>query len=252
MVGFILAAGEGSRLRPHTEHRPKPMIEVHGHPILEYNVRALAAVGIHRIFINTHYRGEVIKAFFGDGEQFGVRITYLDEPVLLGTAGALGPIRSALDETIVLLYGDNLTDGDLGEIVGEHRRSGAVATLAVFEREDVLASGIVGIDASGRVTRFLEKPAPEQVFSHWVNAGILVAEPAIATFIPASGASDFGREVLPAMLAAGEHLQGYRMHDHLWWIDSLDDYERTLADPALRDFATATFPRDLGERSGGA
>jgi mannose-1-phosphate guanylyltransferase/phosphomannomutase len=243
MVGFILAAGEGSRLRPYTADRPKPMIEIYGHPILEYNVRALAELGIERIIINTHYREAAIRAYFGDGSRFGVAITYSYEPQLLGTAGALIPVGAQLDETFVLLYGDNLTDCNLQRVVDEHRRTEALATIALFERPDVLASGIVGVDEAGRVTRFLEKPRADEVFSHWVNAGIMIAEPAIRAFVPAAAPSDFGRDVLPAILAAGGRLHGYRMREHLWWIDSIADYERTLADPALRAYAAGRFGR---------
>jgi len=237
MIGFILAAGEGSRLRPHTVDRPKPMIDICGHPILEYNVRALVALGIEQIFINTHYHADVIRSYFGDGQRFGARIDYLHEPALLGTAGALDPVRARLIETVVLLYGDNLTDCPLYPIVERHRAASALATMALFERPDVSASGIVQLDAHDRVIRFLEKPRPEEVFSHWVNAGILIAEPRMLDFVPAGQPSDFGRDVLPAILSAGETIAGYRLRGNLWWIDSPVDYERTLADPALSAFA---------------
>jgi len=237
MIGFILAAGEGSRLRPYTAHVPKPMIDVFGRPILEYNVRAMVRAGIERIIINTHFHADVIRAHFGDGRAFGAEITYSHESALRGTSGALVPMRDELDRTMLVVYGDNLTDCPLAAIVARHREAAALATLALYERDDVLASGIVGIDDRDRVTRFLEKPQPADVFSHWVNAGILVAEPAIFDFIPATGPSDFGRDVLPAILAAGGHIAAYRMRDHLWWIDSIRDYERTLADPALAAFA---------------
>jgi NDP-sugar pyrophosphorylase family protein len=237
MKAFLLAAGEGQRLRPFTAARPKPMIEVHGRPLLEYNVRALAALGVVDIVINTHYRADAIQSYFGDGAAWGVRIAYSFEPELLGTAGALLPVAAQLDQTFILVYGDNLTDCDLRRVVARHRAAGALATIAVFERPDVLASGIVGIDDAGRVTRFLEKPRPDEVFSHWVNAGIMVFEPGVLDFIPRGRPSDIGRDVLPAILAAGAPIAAYQMDEHLWWIDSTDDYARTLADPELARFA---------------
>jgi NDP-sugar pyrophosphorylase family protein len=215
------------------------MIEIGGRPLLEYNVRALAAFGVSRIFINTHYRRDVIEHYFGDGSGWGVPITYSYEPQLLGTAGALLPVAGNLDEPFILLYGDNLTDCDLAAVVDRHREARALATMAVFHRDDVLASGIVGVDDDDMIVRFLEKPRPEDVFSHWVNAGILVAQPAILAAIPAAGPSDVGRDVLPPLLAQGARLAAYRMREHLWWIDSIADYERTLADPALQAFVRA-------------
>jgi NDP-sugar pyrophosphorylase family protein len=119
--GFIPAAGEGRRLRPYTDSRPKPMIEIGGRPLLEYNVRALAEAGVTRIFINTHYHPEVVKQHFGDGSRFGVHVTYLYEPVLLGTAGALLPIAHESDGRFIILYGDNLSDCDLTAVVATAR-----------------------------------------------------------------------------------------------------------------------------------
>jgi len=227
MRALILAAGEGSRLRPLTEHVPKPMLEIAGRPILEHNVRLLARYGIRDIVINLHHHPEAVIDHFRDGAQFGVAISYSYEPELLGTAGALNPIRSSLTKTFLVLYGDNLSTCDLGKLLEVHDRSEAVATIALFEREDVTASGIVGIDDDDRITRFLEKPRAEEVFSHWVNAGILALEPDALDAIPRDGFSDFGRDVLPDLLASHRKVGGYRMTEELWWIDSLPDYERT-------------------------
>jgi NDP-sugar pyrophosphorylase family protein len=234
--GFILAAGEGRRLRPYTDSRPKPMIEIGGRPLLEYNVRALAEAGITRIFINTHYRPEVIERYFGNGDRFGVQITYLYEPVLLGTAGALLPIADEFDSRFIVLYGDNVTDCDLTAVIARHDAAAAFVTIASFYRDDVLGSGIVDIDDDGFIVRFLEKPRPDEVFSHWVNAGIMVAEPGVLNAIPRGRSSDFGQDVLPALLGRGARLAAYRMHEHLWWIDSVADYERARLDPELRRF----------------
>ncbi len=236
MRAFVLAAGEGRRLRPLTDAVPKPMIEIAGRPLLEYNVRMLARFGITEIFVNLHHRAEVVRDYFGDGSAFGVRMTYSYEPELLGTAGALVPVRDALRERFLLLYGDNLTTCDLDRMRAAHPE-GALATVALFERDDVSQSGVVafaGGDEPDRIASFIEKPQPGQAPSHWVSAGIMLFEPSIFEFIPPRGPSDIGRDVLPAALAAGAHVHGYRMRERLWWIDSLEDYRRTNADPAVR------------------
>jgi NDP-sugar pyrophosphorylase family protein len=231
VLAFILAAGEGSRLRPLTDRVPKPMIEIGGRPILEHNVRMLQRFGVDEIVINLHHRGEAIEAHFGDGRRFGVRISYSREPELLGTAGALNPVRARLTEPFLLLYGDNLTTCDLAALRG--RLNGdALAALALFERDDVSQSGVVALDGDDRILRFIEKPAGVAP-SHWVSAGLVAFAPGILEFVPERGASDFGRDVFPAVLAAGKRLNGYRMSEKLWWIDSPADYERTAADPAL-------------------
>src|ERR1700676_2990811 len=116
MRAFVLAAGEGRRLRPLTERVPKPMIEIRGRPILEHNVRLLVRHGFDDITINTHYLPDVVTAHFGDGRKFGARISYSHEDELLGTAGALNAVRARFDETFAVLYGDNLTTCDLSRL----------------------------------------------------------------------------------------------------------------------------------------
>jgi len=206
------------------------MIDVRGRPILEHNVRMLAQAGVSDIVINLHHRGETIRAHFGNGERFGVRIAYAEEPVLLGTAGALNAVRERFREPFFLIYGDNLSTCRLERLLARHGRD-AIATVALFERPDVAQSGVAALDAHDRITAFVEKPAPGTEPSHWVSAGMLVLAPAIFAFIPVSGASDIGRDVLPAAIAAGKRVEGYRMDERLWWIDSRADYERTVADP---------------------
>ena len=227
MKAFLLAAGEGLRLGAVTADRPKPMIQIAGRPILEHNIRFLAGHGIHDLIINLHYRPEIVTKHFGDGTPFGVHITYSQEPALLGTAGAVKKVADQLTATFLVMYADNLTDCDLGKLLEFHRRKGGVGTVALFYRENATASGIAELDANDRIVRFLEKPKPEEIFSPWVNAGLLVLEPAVLDWIPVGKASDFGREVLPAVLAAGLPLYGYRMNEGLWWVDSPEDLERT-------------------------
>jgi NDP-sugar pyrophosphorylase family protein len=226
---LVLAAGKGERLRPLTDDRPKPMIEIAGKPILRYNLELLANAGIHEAAVNLHYRPESIRERLGD-ECAGVAITYVYEPELLGTAGAARNVSAFLrGDDFAVVYGDNLSTIDLAKLIALHRRSDADVTLAVFHRQDVGASGIVGLDDSARVTRFLEKPREDEIFSHWVNAGYLVAKPSVLDAIPAQGPSDFGRDVLPQLLARGARIYGYRMTEDLWWIDSPADYQRTVA-----------------------
>lgn len=232
MLAVILAAGEGRRLRPLTETIPKPMLEVAGRPILEHNVRLLLRYGIDRIIINTHHCAESIRRHFGNGTAFGASIEYSDEDPILGTSGALLPLRERLSSTFLVLYGDNLTTCDLGALVAFHHAKVGIATIAVYERENATAGGIVLADPDGRILRFLEKPRPDQVFSSSVNAGIVVCEPDIFADIP-TGFSDFGKDVFPAMLERGRRLYAYHMNakrERIWWIDSPEDYARTKSE----------------------
>lgn len=226
MKAVILCAGEGSRLRPFTKRMPKPMISIAGQPILEYNIRLLARHGIRELVINLHHCPEVVKDYFGDGRAWGVSITYSYESVLLGTAGAVKEIESFLDETFLVVYGDNLTTCNIKRLCTFHYLKGGVGTIALFYRENPIASGIAELGEKDQIVRFLEKPDPDDVFSHWVNGGLLVLEPEVLTYIPEGQPSDFGRDVFPALLATGLSLYGYRMRDGLWWVDTLEDYHR--------------------------
>ena len=207
------------------------MIEIGGRPILEHNVRMLVRYGVADITINTHYMPAAVTGHFGDGSAFGARIVYSHEPELLGTAGALNAVRDRFDETFLVVYGDNLTTCDLSRLLKCHRSGGGIGTIALYRREDVSHSGVALLDEGNRILTFVEKPGSEERIGQWVNAGILVFEPAIFRYIPERDFSDLGRDVLPAALTAGEVLRGYRMNEQLWWIDSLADYDRTLADP---------------------
>jgi NDP-sugar pyrophosphorylase family protein len=229
MRAMLLAAGEGQRLRPLTDDRPKPMLPLGGKPLLEHNVRLLAAAGVEDIAINLHYRPEVIRAHFGDGSAFGVRIRYSEESELLGTSGAVKNLEDFFrGGPFFVVYGDNFTDIRLDRMIEQHVSRGATCSIAVFHREDVTASGIVGIDAGDRIERFKEKPTESEVFSHWVSAGVFIVEPRVLEFIPPGKASDFGRDVLPALLVAGLPLYAYRMTgERLLWIDSPEDYRRS-------------------------
>lgn len=222
---MILAAGKGTRLRPLAERLPKPMLPIAGRPVLEHNIRLLASHGIRDVVINLHHRPEAITNYFGDGQAWGVSITYSYEPVLLGTAGAVKNMESCFAQTFLVLYGDNLTTCDLGSFIAFHRGKGGYATIALFYREDPLASGIVEVDSYDRILRFLEKPPPSAVFSHWVSAGLFVLEPEVLGYIPSEPPSDFGHHTFPAMLARGCPLYGYRMREGLWWIDKPADYQ---------------------------
>lgn len=226
MRAMILAAGEGTRLRPLTERMPKPMVPVAARPILEYNVRLLAKHGIRKLVINLHHFPEMITGYFGDGKVWGVSIIYSYEPVLLGTGGAVRKVQHLFDDTFLVVYGDNLTTCNLQTLCAFHQEKGGIGTMALFYRDDPTSSGIVELDEDQRIIRFLEKPAPSQVFSHWVNTGLLVLKPEVLDYIPPGQPSDLGRDVLPTLLEAGHPLYGYRMSEGLWWIDTLEDYRR--------------------------
>lgn len=228
MRTLLLAAGKGTRLRPITDDVPKAMVPVAGVPVLERNVRWLAAAGVTDIAINLHHLPGAVQGHFGDGSRLGVRILWSYESELLGTAGALAPLRGWFgDDRFLVVYADNIITCSIAAVEAVHTRIGATATVALWEREDPSASGVAELDGE-RIVRFVEKPAPGTTESHWVNAGVIVCEPSILGLVGDDGPLDFGQDVLPRVLREGGVLGGYRMGDGeaLDWIDTMQDLQR--------------------------
>lgn len=224
---MVLAAGEGSRLRPLTETCPKPMLPVGGMPILERNLRLLSRWGVTEAAVNLHHCGESITQYFQAGAKLGMNLTYSFEDVLLGTAGALVPLKNYFDRSFFVIYGDNMSNCNLMKMADLHVRTRAICTVALFEREDVQASGVAVTDATGRIRGFVEKPDAGTEPSHWVSAGILCCQPEMLRYVPDVQPSDFGRDVLPALMNTDHIVSGYFMSEQLLWIDSKRDYDRT-------------------------
>lgn len=240
MKALVLAAGEGTRLRPLTLDRPKPMLPVAGRPLLEHLVALLAAHGMREIAINLHYRPEAIVDHFGDGSRFGVRITYSREPWLLGSAGAARRLDWFLDDPFLVLYGDVLTDIDLSSLVDAHRRFGGVGTIALTEADDPTRSGIVQMEGGGRITSFVEKPTTGE-FGNLANSGIYVLDRATIDHVPTGRPFDFGTDLFPALLSAGAALYGVPVPGYVLDVGSPDRYRRAEFDllaGRVRSYAT--------------
>lgn len=171
-VMVIMAGGQGTRLRPHTEHCPKPLLPVGGKPMLEHIIERAKANGLERFLLAVHFLGHMIEEHFGDGSRWGVEIEYVREESPLGTAGALSLLAQRPETSFLVSNGDVLADIQYGELLDFHRRHGAMATMAVRLHEWQHPFGVVhtnGVDIVG----FEEKPVSR---TH-INAGIYVLEP---------------------------------------------------------------------------
>lgn len=207
MKAFILAAGLGTRLRSLGLDVPKVMVPVGGKPLLQHHIELFREQGIREFVVNLHYLPEKITGFFGDGSKLGVKITYSQEPELLGTAGAVKKMEQILrDGTFLVFYGDNLVRVKFAPLLEFHRTRHALATVALFESPEPWTGGVVETAADGRVKRFIEKPDPKQVSTNLISAGIFVVEPPVLDLIPAGQFYDFGKDLFPKMLAEGKPL----------------------------------------------
>ena len=200
----VLAAGEGTRLRPLTLTRPKALVEVGGVPLLEHLLALLAAHGVRQVAINLHYQSDAIVQFAGDGHDWGLQITYLHEqPDLLGSGGTLRALATFLTEPFFLLYGDVLTDADLTALAREHQARKAALTCLLHRVPDPWTKGVADLAPDGRLRRFVEKPPRGTEPGDLVAAGIYVVDPALLAVTPDVSPCDFGSDVVPAALAAG-------------------------------------------------
>lgn len=214
MVGgvLVLAAGKSTRISPLSGGLPKPLLEFGGKRLIEWAFDWLAAAGVAEVWVNLHYRPELVRGALGDGSRYGLRIRYAYEPELLGTAGAWRSVAAGWESTSLVVYGDNVLRFGLEGMLESHRRRGALATVALFDPSRHGHTGIAGghvvLADDGRIQEFREGVAPRPGAGEYVNAGAYLLEPEVLESIP-PGLQDFGRDVFPRLLAGG------RLHGHL-------------------------------------
>jgi mannose-1-phosphate guanylyltransferase len=216
MQALILVGGEGTRLRPLTSTMPKPVVPLAGQPFITYMLEWLGDHGVDDVILACGFLPDGIKAVLGDGSGLGLRLRYVVEPEPLGTAGALKYAEDLLDDRFFMLNGDVLTDMDLTAQLGQHERTGAIATLALMAVEDPSAYGLVRRDPECAVTGFLEKPKPEQIDTNLVNAGAYFLHREVLDYVAPAGTNcSIERDVFPALVGKG--LYGYEASGY--WLD---------------------------------
>ncbi|MCL2004413.1 MAG: sugar phosphate nucleotidyltransferase [Oscillospiraceae bacterium] len=218
MKAVMLAGGEGTRLRPISAECPKPMVRLFDKPVMEYGVELLRTHGFNRIAVTLQTLPRMIMDHFGDGGDFGVLMRYNIEKEPLGTAGGVrDALDEPLDETVLVLSGDAVTDFDLRAALEWHNGKNADATLLLARRPNVLEYGLVMTDGGGRITRFVEKPSWGQVVTDTVNTGVYILSPKAQRLIPENTAFDFARDLFPLMMERGMGLYGYAAEGY--WCD---------------------------------
>jgi len=230
LKAIIMAGGEGTRLRPLTCGRPKPMMPVVNRPMMEHIVALLKKHGIHDIGVTLQYLPEAIRGYFGNGADFGVHMRYYVEEIPLGTAGSVKNAQQFLDETFVVISGDALTDLDLTRALEFHRQKGAIATLVLTPVEIPLEYGVVITDRDGRITQFLEKPGWGEVFSDTVNTGIYILEPEVLNYFEPGRKFDFSKDLFPILLREKQPLFGVSLTGYWCDIGNLQQYVQAHQD----------------------
>jgi UDP-N-acetylglucosamine diphosphorylase/glucosamine-1-phosphate N-acetyltransferase len=175
MKAVLLAAGEGIRLLPITATRPKHLIKVGGKPILQFCLEAVKKAGIDEAIIVTHYMGESIRSYFGDGEKIGLKLSYVDQKAILGTGNAVEAAEPYLDGDFALIYGDLLFGQDsVKNVLSEFKHGKTAAVMGVVPVDKPESYGIIEQDKDGKVMRIVEKPVAGKAPSNLANAGVYV------------------------------------------------------------------------------
>ena len=254
--GMILAAGQGTRVRPLTKYLPKPMVPILGKPVMEYLIEHMANFGIKEIMLNVAHQHHKIEQYFGDGHRWGVELGYSYEgarehgdvvPKPLGSAGGMKRIQDFsgfFDQTTLVLCGDALIDLDIGAALHEHRTKGALASVVALDvpLPEVQNYGIVVAGPGGQIESFQEKPKPADAKSTLASTGIYIFEPAVLDLIPSNQVYDIGSQLFPQLVA--QKLPFFAQNRFFNWIDigRLSDYWSVLQRVLRGEVAQMNMP----------
>lgn len=221
MKAFLLAAGNGTRLRPLTDSISKCLLPIQGVPLLEIWLNNCKAAGITHVLVNTHAYAEAIRQFAAK-QKTGVRMRIVEEPKLLGSAGTLAENRgfAAGEKSFFVLYADVLTNVALPRMLAFHQQKHVTATLGVCQVADPSRCGVVTMDENAIIGDFVEKPT--RAAGNWAFAGVMVAGPKIFEFVPAQRPTDLGFDVLPKMVG---QMAAFSISEYLLDVGTLSNYQ---------------------------
>jgi dTDP-glucose pyrophosphorylase len=223
MEAVVMAGGFGTRLRPLTEHLPKPMLPVGDRPLLERTIERLRDAGIKRVNVTTHYLGNIIQQHFGDGREFGVNIRYVEEDRPMGTAGALGLLNDSC-QPLLIINADILTNVDFRAMYAFHKEHQSHMTIAVKQIEIPVPYGVLEINGGG-VTGIVEKP----LMRHFINAGIYLLEPEACARIPLDRPYDMP-DLINELVAAQKVVTAFPIREYWLDIGQIEHYQQAQDD----------------------
>ncbi|NEO12790.1 MULTISPECIES: mannose-1-phosphate guanyltransferase [unclassified Moorena] len=242
MRAVLMAGGSGTRLRPLTCDLPKPMVPILNRPIAEHIVNLLKRHNINEVIATLYYLPDVMRDYFQDGSDFGVKMTYaVEEEQPLGTAGCVKNISELLNETFLVISGDSITDFDLTAAIEFHKAKKSKATLILTRVPNPVEFGVVITDKEMRIRRFLEKPSTSEIFSDTVNTGTYILEPSVLEYLPSNEECDFSKDLFPKLLAKDEPMYGYVAEGYWCDVGHLEAYREAQYDGLMNkvtlDFA---------------
>ncbi len=219
MKAMVLAAGFGERMRPLTESRAKPSLPLLNRPLIAHTLEYLRRHGVTEAVINLHHQPESIRGAVGDGSRLGIKVSYSEEPGILGTAGGLkkaeDPFRGG--GTFLMINSDFVTDCDLGAALKKHRETGALVTMVLTSPRQDAAYGVVEVDDRDRVLRIAGRPTgvSGERTGRYNFIGLHIIEPEVLDAIPAGGRSEINRDIYPRLLEDGKPIRAF-IHPGFW------------------------------------
>ncbi len=230
MKAVVMAGGAGSRLRPLTIERPKPMVPIVNKPVIGHIFDLLKRYDITEVIVTVQYLANLIQDFFQDGSSLGMRIHYSVEETPLGTAGSVKNAQNLLDDTFLVISGDALTNFNLAKLIKYHKKSNTLATLALYTLPNPVEYGVISLNNDGQITQFQEKPGRGSIMSDHVNTGIYVLEPEILDYFDFNTSFDFANNLFPLVHEQGQPLYGYIADGYWCDVGSIHEYMRAISD----------------------
>lgn len=257
-----MAGGQGSRLRPLTNSRPKPMVELLQRPVIEFVKEAMVNADLEEIILTTGYKGEQLENLVASWNESGVKSRVNQEMVPMGTAGSVRLLLDELSETFVVGSGDSVTSLNLDEFIQAHRDSGAKVTMALWKVDDPTEFGIVGLSESeggdingdlseGYIVKFMEKPKKEEAFSNVINAGLYIIEPEVLALVPEGEKYDFSKQLFPMVLDMGWPMYAKQI-DGIWFDVGNPNQLLDAQSVLINKMDSLPFSRPMGEIKNGS
>lgn len=225
----IIAGGKGTRLG--LKDIPKPMVQIAGKPLLEHQIELAKSYGIKEIFILSGHLSNVIEEYFGNGENFRVKIHHVAEPYPLGTAGSVKLLEGKIKERFLVFYGDVVMDFDVQSFIDFDKSYDSIGTTLVHPNDHPYDSDLLEVDENNKVTNVLPKPHKEnEYYQNLVNAAVYVFSPKIFDYIEEGVSQDFGKHILSKVVDAGEFLMAYSTPEYIKDMGTADRFEKVCDD----------------------
>ena len=249
MIGIktvIMAGGKGTRLRPLTFIRPKPMLPLVNKPIVEHVMEQLKQFHMKDLILTLNYLSNDIKNYFKDGSAKNLNINYSVEKTPLGTAGSVKKAEKYLDDTFLVLSGDVVSNVNFNDVLKFHKSKDALATLVLTKVPDPTHFGIAVMNENQEITEFLEKPSQDEVFSNIANTGTYILEPEIFDFFDESeGDVDFSNDIFPKLIENKAGIYGYTFNGYWNDIGRPESYLKATYDVLNQKIKQKIYPKKL-------